>query len=106
MRCRWEEGGNQFRHPSRCFPFVRPVTAKEIDDADGPLRRENGAGIFRSVIHSCFFSFLFPSSQKANIPSAIAYELYDYRFNDFSLEDEETLKVSWLNTGIGSVRSL
>ena len=27
------------------------------------------------------------------IPSAKAYRLYDYRFNDFSLEDEETLKV-------------
>ena len=31
--------------------------------------------------------------QKAIVPSAIAYRLHDYRFNDFSLEDEETLKV-------------
>lgn len=30
--------------------------------------------------------------QRAIIPSAKAYKLYDYRFNDFSLEDEETLK--------------
>lgn len=31
--------------------------------------------------------------QKAIVPSAKAYRLHDYRFNDFSLEDEETLKV-------------
>ncbi|XP_046649494.1 dual 3',5'-cyclic-AMP and -GMP phosphodiesterase 11-like isoform X3 [Daphnia pulicaria] len=30
--------------------------------------------------------------KKAIVPSAIAYRLHDYRFNDFSLEDEETLK--------------
>ncbi|KAI9564201.1 hypothetical protein GHT06_007939 [Daphnia sinensis] len=30
--------------------------------------------------------------KKAIIPSAKAYRLHDYRFNDFSLEDEETLK--------------
>ncbi|XP_045025389.1 dual 3',5'-cyclic-AMP and -GMP phosphodiesterase 11 isoform X4 [Daphnia magna] len=30
--------------------------------------------------------------KKAIVPSAKAYRLHDYRFNDFSLEDEETLK--------------
>ena len=39
-------------------------------------------------------SFLFP--QNARILSAKAYRLYDYRFNDFSLEDEETLKVIYV----------
>lgn len=34
-------------------------------------------------------------SQRAIIPSAKAYRLYDFRFNDFGLEDEETLKVTY-----------
>lgn len=41
---------------------------------------------------------LFQWFQNSRILSAQAYRLYDYRFNDFSLEDEETLKVHLLTS--------
>lgn len=35
------------------------------------------------------------SPQKSKIPSAQAFKLYDFKFDDFSLDDDGSLKVSW-----------
>lgn len=38
--------------------------------------------------------YIFLSFQKVKIPSAQAFRLYDFKFDDFSLDDDGSLKVS------------
>lgn len=43
---------------------------------------------------TCVFIHIFLLFQKVKIPSAQAFRLYDFKFDDFSLDDDGSLKVS------------
>ena len=81
-------------HCPAAIKFKVPLRRAQLQHFVLCSREMNNCGLVWSAREYCWTGCLFSFCvQRAIIPSAKAYRLFDYRFNDFSLEDEETLKV-------------